>query len=423
MKDFKERIIADILKLVSIKSFTDDRNGIKNCQSAVSEIATNLGFICSYHANGKVLVIEPKNKTGKPELGIVVHLDTVPYDEKEWKTNPLGEIKDGRIYGRGVVDDKAAIILAMYAMLEKEEAIKPSWQIIVGSSEEGSWSDMYDYLEEGCELPEFMITIDGDGVQNGCRGYMDLELTFKRKSHSRHLSDLKVINGANNAVPGKAIAVVDGAIIEFTGKSAHSSIPEIGHNALVNLLYSLFYVDSEFPGLFKLAADLKENHNARCLGFKNHPEVVNGQNVGYTSVCMTNCHYMEDEIVANLNVRFSPQTTRGEINRAIERICAKYACVSEIRELKMPAYISPECEEIKLMLEAYEEVLGKKTDSTFAMGCGYNSALPNCAIFGPRFAVDHDEEDTCHSVDENRSIDDTLTFYKMLCVFIEKYYS
>ena len=423
MKDFKERIVSDILKLVAIKSFTDDRQGIMECQTAVSEIATDLGFLCSYRAGGKVLVIEPKNKTDDPELGIVVHLDTVPYDEKEWSANPLGEIKDGRIYGRGVVDDKAAIILAMYAMLEKADQIEPSWQIIVGSSEEGSWTDTKEYLEEGCKLPEFLITIDGDGVQNGCRGYMDLELTFQRGALTRHITDLQVINGANNAVPGKAIIVHDEAIIEVTGKSAHSSIPHLGQNALVNLLYAMFYADSEFAGLFKLADHLKDNHNARCIGFKDHPEIMEGQKVGYTSVCMTNCHYEEDKIRVNLNVRFSPQVTKGEINKAIVDICSEYDCSAEVKEFKMPAFISPESKEIKLMLEAYEEVLGKKTESTFAMGCGYNSALPNCAIFGPRFAVDHDEEDTCHSVDENRSIEDTLTFFKMLCVFIEKYYS
>lgn len=421
MKDFKERIISDILKLVSIKSFTDDREGIMECQTAVCEMATDLGFLCSYH--GDVLLIEPRGKTAKPELGIVVHLDTVPYDEKEWTANPLGEIKDGRIFGRGVIDDKAAIVLAMYAMLEMEKHIKPSWQIIVGSSEEGKWTDMQEYLEEGLELPKFLITIDGDGVQNGCRGYMDLQLTFERGTDTNHMTDLKVVGGANNAVPGKAVAVIDGTIIEAIGKSAHSSIPHIGQNALVNLLYSFFYLDSEFSGLFKLAESLKDNYNARCIGFAEHPEMIDGQNIGYTSVCLTNCYFKKDKIVANLNIRFSPYVTKEEIEIAIKHICTEYLCTAEVKDMKMPAYISPKIKEIQMMLEAYEEVLGKKTESTFAMGCGYNAALPNCAIFGPRFAVEHDEEDTCHAENENRSIEDMLTFYKMLCVFIEKFYS
>lgn len=422
MNKFEERIISDILKLLSIKSFTDDREGIIDCQTAVCEMATDLGFLCSHH--GGVIVIEPRDKMAKqPELGIVVHLDTVPYDEKEWTANPLGEIKEGRIFGRGVIDDKAAIVLAMYAMLEKAKEIEPSWQIIVGSSEEGKWTDMKEYLEEGRILPKFLITVDGDGVQNGCRGYMDLMLTFERGSTNKSITDLQVVGGANNAVPGKAVAVIDDVIVEVVGKSAHSSIPHLGQNALVNLLYALFYVDSEFPGLFKLAEKLKDNYHGRCVGFKEHPEMIDGQNIGYTSVCLTNCQYMEDKIVANLNVRFSPYVTEGEITDAINNICLEYFCTAEVIDMKMPAYISPKAKEIQMMLDAYEEVLGKKTEATFAMGCGYNAALPNCAIFGPRFAVCHDEEDTCHSADENRSIEDTLTFYKMLCAFVEKFYS
>ena len=421
MKNFEERIISDILKLVAIKSFTNDRGGILECQAAISEIATELGFICSCHSD--VLVIEPGNKTEKSEFGIIVHLDTVPYDEEEWTANPLGELKGGRVYGRGVIDDKAAIILAMYAMYQMAEKISPSWQIIVGYDEEGSWKDMKQYLNEGRALPEFLITIDGDGVQNGCRGYIDLELTFGRESDTKHLTDLKVINGANNAVPGKAVAAYDEIIYEVTGKPAHSSIPHLGQNALVNLLYSLFYADSEFPGLFKLAEILKDEHNARCVGFKEHPLYMDGQNVGYTSVCMTNCHYKEDKITVNLNFRLSPYVSKGEIDNAIVNISSRYNCFVEVKDMKMPAYISPKSKEIQMMLESYEEVLGKKTEATFAMGCGYNAALPNCAIFGPRFAVDHDEEDTCHAVDENRKVEDLIVFREMLCKFLEKYYS
>lgn len=423
MSTVEERIVSDILKLVAIKSFTDDEKGIAKCQKAVVDIADDLGFKTSYHADGKTIVVEPKNVTGNPELGIVVHLDTVPYNEKEWTANPLGEIKDGRIFGRGVIDDKAAIVLALYAMSKLSEDIRPTWQVIVGSSEEGEWTDMYDYLKEKPKLPEFSITIDGDGVQNGCRGYLDVELAFKRNADTKHLTDLKVVGGVNNAVPGKAIAVIDGIVIEVQGRAAHSSIPQIGENALVNLLYSLYSPTREFMGLYKLAADLKDNHNARCIGFEDHPEIVNGQKVGFTSVCMTNCKYQENEIIVNLNIRLSPETTKEEVYRAISEICLKYGCTYEIKSLKMPAYISPETREIQMLLEAYKETLGKETESTFAMGCGYNSAFPNCAIFGPRFAINHDDEDTCHAADENRLIQDVFTFFEMLCKFIVKYYS
>lgn len=422
----KQRMVEDILKLVSIKSFTGDRDGILECQTKVSEIATDLGFLCSFR--GDILVIEPRNKKSEPELGIVVHLDTVPFDEEVWTVNPLGEIKDGRIFGRGVVDDKAAIVLAMYAMLEMENQIESSWQIIVGSSEEGEWTDIKEYLEGGYKLPKFLITIDGDGVQNGCRGYIDLELTFERVFFSQNLTNLEVVGGANNTVPGKAVAVVNETTIEMIGKPAHSSIPHTGDNALVGLLNYLRYfgearhINCDFLGLFNLADRLKYN-DARCIGFKEHPEIMEGQKVGYTSVCMTNCKYMGDKISVNLNIRLSPYVTKAEINNVILDICFKYQCSAEVRDLKMPVFMPSESKEIQMMLDAYEEVLGKKTEATFAMGCGYNAAFPNCAIFGPRFAVNHDEEDTCHAADENRKIEDLLVFFEMLCKFLAKYYS
>ena len=73
------------------------------------------------------------------------------------------------------------------------------------------------------------------------------------------------------------------------------------------------------------------------------------------------------------------------------------------------------------MLEAYEQVMGKSTISTIAMGVGYNAALPNCAIFGPRYSLGDDEEDTCHSADENRKVEDLFKFLEILEAFIGKF--
>ena len=188
--NFKQRIISDILKLVSIKSFTGDREGIIDCQTAVCEMATDMGFLCSYH--GDVLVIEPRNKEDDPELGIVVHLDTVPYDEKEWTANPLGEIKEGRIFGRGVIDDKAAIVLAMYAMLEKAKEIEPSWQIIVGSSEEGKFKRSESaalYRSAGAESAE----IEGSDRRRG-RG---IKGKFRKRNFRIYANQFRRNDSAN----------------------------------------------------------------------------------------------------------------------------------------------------------------------------------------------------------------------------------
>lgn len=415
-KEIEKRIVKDILKLVSIESVTGS-NGIKVCQRAVIDIAQKLGFETSIHAKGQVLIIEPNGhqKSSPAKLGIVVHLDTVPFSTSEWEHNPLGELSNGRLYGRGVVDNKGAIILALYAFyLEKP---KFDWKIIVGSCEEGIWTDIQDYLAENPVLPEFLITIDGNGIQNGCRGYLDLELIF---DNPKNIS-LSVVDPANNTVPGEAIGQIGTTFIRTTGKTAHSSAPQNGINALTRLCSCLYNITNKPSGFFKLMKMLNTNYNAFCIGFEHHPEEIEGQIVGITSVCPTNAWTDGDKIFVNLSIRLNALVTQKEVDKAIAYITHEFGCEARIVELTLPAYISKDCSEIQKMLFAYESVLGKPTQSTFAMGVGYNAAFPNCAIFGPQFAAEHDEEDTCHAADESRRIEDLMKFFKMFRIFLSLY--
>ena len=49
-------------------------------------------------------------------MGILTHIDVVPAGEG-WTHDAFGgEIVDGRIYGRGAMDDKGPAIAALYAL-------------------------------------------------------------------------------------------------------------------------------------------------------------------------------------------------------------------------------------------------------------------------------------------------------------------
>lgn len=408
----RKGFINDILRLVSVKSFTDDAEGIKRCQNVVIEMAESFGFEASLHGNGKVVVIQPKGLKGVPELGLVVHLDTVSFDEKGWKHNPLGEVSDGRIYGRGVLDDKCAIVQSLYAFKALEQKIQPSWQIIVGSSEEGEWVDMQEFLKENPVLPKTMVTVDGDGVQNGCRGYLDLEFTFERAIKTKNLIELEVPNGVNNTVPAKAFAQTQDGAWTSKGTAVHSSIPEMGKNALVVLsetLGNFSEIRAEFPKYFELIKAVKDTSGEK-LGFAAN-----------TSVCPTKCCLEDDMLVVNLNVRLGETTKKDDLLRVLINLKKKFDCRLIARELTMPAFVPENSREIRLMCQAYEQVMGMPIAPTVAKGVGYNAALPNCSIFGPRFAPEDDEPDTCHSADENRSIADLLKFQKMLEKFVESF--
>lgn len=406
----RDKIVKDILDILSIQSFTNNPIGITKCQNFVISLAKQMGFEVSKHGKGKVLVISPKSLSDAPMLGIVVHLDTVPFVSNQWTYNPLGEIANNRIYGRGVLDDKAAIILSMHALKNLEHKINPSWQIIVGSSEESKWTDIEDFLKEKPELPSFMITIDGDGVQNGCRGCLNLVLKFMRTSNTKNLEQLFIPEGVENIVPDKAITVINNHQILETGFSVHSSIPEKGQNAFSRLIRRLSLYNSitcEFPYFFRLMELLEKGNCAQLLGFA--PD---------TSICPTKCNLIEDTISVNFNIRLGPLTTQNDLFGVLDQILQNYHCTMDISSLTFPSYVSKESKEIKLMCHAYYKVIGKATIPNIARGLGYNATFPNCAIFGPRFAPEDDEPDTCHGIDENRKIEDLLKFLDMLSIFI-----
>ena len=61
----------------------------------------------------------------EPGLVLLHHMDVVPANEEFWTVDPLGgEIRDGYLYGRGVIDDKASGIAHL----------PPSWNCTVVAS-------------------------------------------------------------------------------------------------------------------------------------------------------------------------------------------------------------------------------------------------------------------------------------------------
>ena len=423
----KERLrnefLHDLLELVSIHSVTDDMDGISKCFSFVEEVAERFGFNCRRCAGGRVLEVVPKNATKSFELGIITHVDTVPFNKEEWTHNPLGEITDGRVYGRGVIDDKVGVLYSLYVMKDLEKFIRPSWKLIIGSSEEGEWIDMEEYKKEKNVIPDFLFTIDGDGIQNGCRGTLNLRCKFFKKNRkSALITSFETPNGVSNTVPDLCRLTILNRVVDIDGVSVHSSIPEQGVNAIIRA-FELFndVFEREYPDFAAFMNSLKKYNDGRAVYIPNYPGDKSGQLIPGTTVVPTMCS-MEDMVIELfLNIRISPTIWNKEIiNEAIAAFKTEYDSVVRIEEFIMPAYISIRNEQIKFMQDAYEKVVGRRPEVKIAKGTGYNAAFENAGIFGPRFDDEDDlEEDLCHAVDESRSIEDLEKFYDCLYEYIK----
>ena len=74
---------------------------------------------------------------GKECIGILGHLDVVPAGNG-WATDPFKMIEEnGKVYGRGVGDDKGAVVVCLHALRAlKGEKLNRRVRLIVGADEE-----------------------------------------------------------------------------------------------------------------------------------------------------------------------------------------------------------------------------------------------------------------------------------------------
>jgi succinyl-diaminopimelate desuccinylase len=130
------------------------------------------------------------------------HFDTVPPGAKQWKENPFGgEVKDGKLFGRGSSDMKGGLAAMTIAAIEacQEESFKKGVRLIFTSGEE-----------------------------LGCQGIRNLV-----ESHTNLGSAIGIVVGEPTAnIP--SIGHKGGLYLnlETSGITAHSSMPHLGDNAI-----------------------------------------------------------------------------------------------------------------------------------------------------------------------------------------------
>lgn len=143
---------------------------------------------------------------GKPPLSVYAHMDTVPIEEG-WDFDPFGcEIKDGRIYGRGVADMKGAIASVLTALeVIQAEGLEPAWDlnVLLCTDEEiGVYPGLYHLALEGYATAP-MLCLEGSQdpvLRRGSNGSLDVSITVKGKSCHSGANYLGV-NALEEAVP------------------------------------------------------------------------------------------------------------------------------------------------------------------------------------------------------------------------------
>jgi succinyl-diaminopimelate desuccinylase len=164
----------------------------------VSEFLLDRGFSIERLDSNDVSNLYARLGSSSPHLCFVGHTDVVPPgDISRWSVNPFkGEIRDEKLFGRGVVDMKGAIgafLAAVDAYLDQHPINQGSLSILLTTDEEGPAVDGLRYVVDqfkarkekidACLVGEPTNTAKvGDTIKVGRRGSLNATITVQGKS-------------------------------------------------------------------------------------------------------------------------------------------------------------------------------------------------------------------------------------------------
>ena len=435
--DYMDDIKHDLNELIAIRSVSC--SGSELPEQALDYIlgkAKQMGFTVKKTGN---IAGHIEYGEGDELAAVLAHVDVVPAGEG-WTAEPfrLTE-KDGRLYGRGIVDDKGPAITALYCLKAlKDNGIVPKRRIrlIIGAAEEIGMHDMETYFASE-QMPDMACTPDSEyGICLKEKGIMQLEVSAP--VHDGTLLTEFHSGNAVNAVPSKAYALVDctesednqlrrfadarpgeydfiftqdGLHIEARGKAAHASTPELGLNIAVHLIKILAANFGEFV-LGSLCSFIDD-----AIGLEMDGDSLgiacSDEESGKLTVNLGRVDIDENVCRALIDVRYPISADSGGILRKIRQRAAIDGLKTRLISHELPLSMDREAPVIKILSDAYENVMGEKPELYSTGGGTYARTLNNCGVaFGPAFKGDATH---IHDADESISAEH-FNQHAMICM-------
>lgn len=384
---------------------------------------------------------------GEEMVAVLGHLDVVPAGEG-WTYPPFGaEIHDGRIYGRGILDDKGPILGALFALKAiKESAIdlKRRVRIIFGGNEESGCKGVERYLKSE-EIPVAGFTPDAEyPIIHAEKGMVAALFrgAFPQGDPARDLVLTSLRGGtAPNVVPGKARAVLTGplaaleevqravaawkgrknsslkadvdtageVVLEMTGLSAHASLPEQGVNAvmcLVDFLLSLNLPDATSRPLRFLQERLGHETDGGSLGL-----TMEDKESGALTLCLGTMSFTDGELGFSVDIRFPVTKREEDVRPVLTAAMEEGGFLLQHSSYKKPLFVSPDSPLIRSLQKVYLEET-RDDPRLLAIGGGtYAKEMPNIVAFGPEFPG---QNYVIHQPDECWAIEDIIRNVKIM---------
>lgn len=368
--------------------------GAARALQAFLSCAEAMGFETRNYDNyvGEVLFGE-----GEP-FAILAHLDVVPAGSG-WTHAPFGgEIENGKLYGRGAMDDKGPAVVCLYALKAlKDEGFQPrkTIKLIVGCNEECGWGCI-DHYKQCAEMPKVGFTPDADfPVIYAEKGILHVKFYFPVEN-----APFTALYGGKgvNMVCDEAFAqcdktegaeryslrVEDGLLVS-RGVSAHGSTPEKGKNAL-EPLFAYFARTNE---------DMRRAHEILfedIFGLKNFADET-----GRLTMSPDVANYGDGILSVCVDIRYPSTLPLQAVLDVLDKTGVRYEEIHRQSALFNPkdSFL------IQTLQRVYNEATGEHAEPIAIGGGTYARALECGAGFGPQLCG---EPVTIHQKDEYISI-------------------
>ena len=408
-------IIDYIRRVVEVNSVYDSNTvsektpygaGVSKAFKELETISNELGLHLEIYDN-RVAEIVVGNKNATNSIGILAHIDVVPVD-RSWNEGFKLVSSNGRIFGRGVADDKGPLIINLVALSnyykDNKEFLDKSninIKLVVGGDEERG-SSCADYYFKTLKKPSFTCGYTPDGefpVVYGEKGM--LGICIKGRFESDLLLSATTEN-ATNVVPSevalnfkfdrdladklKASKYVntienidsDTLLVKVVGKSAHASLSELGDNAIVKALHLLkglgIMILPNFDEVFKNAKGLEVDPNEDPV-----------TELGGLTANLGSFVYHDGLVEFFMDVRYNEKTDTGAF---LDYLSASFDPLKVVYERHdKPLLISKNSRFIEVLMKTYKEATGDVNAFPVTKGGGtYAKHAENVVAFGPEFA-------------------------------------
>lgn len=435
--EMKEDILTSIRESVaieSVKSAPEENapygRGPKEALDHMLALGEKLGFK-TCNVDNRAGWIEFGE--GEEMVGVLGHVDVVPLGDG-WDYDPLGcEVHDGKMYGRGIMDDKGPVIGAIYAMKAIRDLGLPidrRLRVIFGADEENGSSCVEHYIESGEEKPTIGFTPDAEYPVIFCEKGITPWRVVKKVENPSTVRVLSIKGGtAGNVVTPRCTMIVEGdfnlpeskgitvtkedgkTIVVSEGKGAHGSTPHLGVNAAIQLFRALkdngIRLGGDLQSMIDFVMDkINTETDGKSLGIAWESEET-----GKTSVNLGIIDCTEEALEISLDIRYSTAADRDELVANVKRAAEEYGLTAVLKDESKLLYVPKDSELVQKLMSVYREQTGG-TEEPLAIGGGtYAKAFENMVAFGPIFPGD---EEVIHQPNEYAEIDKLMRSFQIV---------